>query len=70
MTIPSRKENLLAEMLENMYGRSTALASNTCVPKPMGCGGEATKFRNPLSEREYSISALCQRCQDRVFGDG
>lgn len=24
-------------------------------------------FRNDLSEREYSISGLCQKCQDSVF---
>lgn len=27
-------------------------------------------FRNELSEREYGISGLCQKCQDEIFGDG
>ena len=27
-------------------------------------------FRNYISLREYSISGLCQSCQDGVFGSG
>lgn len=36
------------------------------------CGKEinpATEFRDPLSLKEYSISGLCQDCQDEVFSD-
>jgi hypothetical protein len=25
-------------------------------------------FRDPLSKKEYSISGMCQKCQDSVFG--
>jgi hypothetical protein len=25
-------------------------------------------FRDELSRREYSISGICQACQDRIFG--
>lgn len=25
-------------------------------------------FRDALSRKEYSISGLCQQCQDKVFG--
>lgn len=25
-------------------------------------------FRDSLSEREYQISGLCQKCQDKFFG--
>lgn len=25
-------------------------------------------FRNELSKREYTISGLCQKCQDDIFG--
>ena len=25
-------------------------------------------FRDELSKKEYSISGLCQKCQDEVFG--
>lgn len=32
------------------------------------CNGQATHFRDALSEREYTISGMCQECQDSVFG--
>ena len=28
------------------------------------------KFRDELSRKEYKISALCQHCQDEMFGKG
>lgn len=31
------------------------------------CGGSIGEFRDELSKREYSISGMCQTCQDRVF---
>jgi len=32
------------------------------------CGAEITELRDASSEKEYTISGLCQDCQDRVFG--
>lgn len=35
------------------------------------CGSDkvaATDFRDELSRREWSISLMCQKCQDEVFG--
>jgi len=29
---------------------------------------KAADFRDSLSLREYRISGLCQKCQDKVFG--
>lgn len=31
------------------------------------CGEEITEFNDKLSEREYQISGMCQKCQDKVF---
>jgi hypothetical protein len=31
------------------------------------CNKPATFFRTPFSELEYSISAICQDCQDYYF---
>jgi len=28
------------------------------------------EFRDELSRKEYEISAMCQKCQDSVFGGG
>ncbi len=32
------------------------------------CEGQITGFRDVLSEREFHISGLCQKCQDETFG--
>lgn len=59
----SFKEN----MASTLFGRSRELAraGRSCVC----CGGPATKFRDELSRREYSISFLCQKCQDEIWLD-
>lgn len=42
-----------------------ALEDNRCpdCKQPFG-----SNFRDDASRREWEISGLCQRCQDRVFG--
>ena len=32
------------------------------------CGEKITGFKDALSKKEYSISGMCQTCQDEVFG--
>ncbi len=32
------------------------------------CNGPATTFTDDLSAKEYTISAMCQVCQDATFG--
>jgi len=44
--------------------RQPTIRSNKC----MSCKGDATEFKDELSKKEYSISGLCQKCQDKVFG--
>ena len=63
MAIPSDKTPEMAHFLEKTFGRSTAILTNTCSV----CKGGADEFRDDLSRREYSISDLCQKCQDSVF---
>jgi hypothetical protein len=46
--------------------RSVAFKTSTCVT----CGGEAKDFRDTTSEKEYTISGMCQGCQDKVWGWG
>lgn len=43
--------------------REFAEANETC----MTCGERITEFRDQLSEKEYEISFMCQKCQDSVF---
>lgn len=44
--------------------KATAIKDGVCTM----CQGEALEFRDALSKREWSISGLCQGCQDEVFG--
>lgn len=31
------------------------------------CGSQANEFRDATSRKEYTISGMCQGCQDKVF---
>ena len=44
--------------------RVGAVAEGSCVM----CYESANWFRDDLSEKEYTISGMCQPCQDSVFG--
>lgn len=33
------------------------------------CNEPITDFRDELSEREFRISGMCQKCQDEVFNE-
>lgn len=68
MAIPTSKNPAIADLLNKMGNRSEAIYTDKCVEPPMGCGGPATEFKDDLSRREYRISGLCQKCQDKVFG--
>jgi len=69
--IPANKHPHIRSLMDALAGADTAscVTDDMCIPPPLGCGGEATSFRDEVSEREYSISGLCQKCQDRVFGE-
>lgn len=67
---PSDKSSEIANILEQLTGRTTSITSGNCVPKPFGCGEPIGEFRDALSRREYTISGLCQTCQDSIFGRG
>ena len=56
----------VAEFLESMFGRTTAIENEMCV----SCKEDIRDFRDDLSKREYAISGLCQQCQDGVLGAG
>ena len=59
-------EKAINEMSQSLFGRSRteSIESGICVD----CGQPAKDFRDKLSEKEYTISGLCQKCQDSVFG--
>ena len=67
---------MMAEASPKAYGIDAALgamagkdrvetiADNHC----MTCNNAAHQFRDELSRKEYTISGMCQRCQDNFFG--
>ena len=69
MLIPSEKAPAIERALTNLFGvnREEAILNEVCVAAPMGCGKPVEGFRTDLNAREYEISGLCEKCQDRHF---
>ena len=63
---PSNKAPAIDLMISKLAGKSREiqLASELC----MTCDGKADTFKDELSIKEYSISGMCQQCQDSIFG--
>jgi|ETNvirnome_6_100_1030635.scaffolds.fasta_scaffold01835_7 hypothetical protein len=68
MAKETEKSAKITNLLEQLSGRSTAIQADVCINPPFGCGRVATEFRDALSKREFTISGLCQTCQDSIFG--
>ncbi len=45
-------------------GRIEAIQGHKCKT----CGMKVENFRDKISQKEYLISGMCQKCQDEVFG--
>lgn len=58
-------QNVIDNMSESAFGekQSEAIKKETCI----FCKQPIDSFRDELSRREYSISGLCQSCQDEIF---
>ena len=61
---------LLSEIIFNGKDRVTCIKEGTCITCDEAQGLIATSFRDDVSRKEYAISAMCQSCQDDVFGHG
>jgi hypothetical protein len=63
---PSEKSPDINRFVNQTFGidRETSITNDVCVM----CGQNADQFRDALSRKEFSISGLCQKCQDSVFG--
>lgn len=44
--------------------RCTAIKNDVCFL----CHAPATTFKDALSKKEFTISGICQTCQDDIFG--
>jgi hypothetical protein len=65
MAVPTKKSLGVETFLtfNNPKGRRGSIEANECVQ----CCGPASTFKDALSRREFTISGLCQTCQDRFF---
>ena len=69
---PTRKSYKLNQTLSSVFGfdREDSIRNNQCVPPPIGCGRTIdpdTEFKDEISRKEFCITGMCQKCQDKVF---
>ena len=60
--------DLLTQIIWNGKDRRTCIEEGVCLTCDDAKGIKATSFRDDISRKEYAISAMCQSCQDEVFG--
>jgi len=67
MAKPTDKDPAINMLIGGMVGkdRVETIEKGQC----MTCDESADHFRNEISEKEYEISGMCQKCQDSVFGE-
>jgi hypothetical protein len=68
---PTSKAKEIDNLLKELFGvdRRESIINGTCIAPPTGCGKPIGKFKNELSKKEYTISGLCQDCQNKIFGE-
>jgi len=66
---PTNKSNQIDNLLSSLFGvdRVKTISEGYCATCDT-TGIVATSFRDDISRKEYSISGMCQSCQDDVFG--
>jgi len=66
MAEPSNKSEAIEQTIQDMFGidRKESITTDTCV----FCKLPATQFTDELSRKEFTISGMCQSCQDSTFG--
>ena len=69
---PAPKNPAIRAMQDTIVGESVegVIRANRCVKPPIGCGKPIQlPFTDALSLTEYTITGLCQKCQDAEFGE-
>jgi len=64
--MPTEKAPEIDQLLTSITGkdRKETIMQGKCAT----CNDPNMNFRDALSKKEYSISGMCQKCQDSVFG--
>ena len=59
-------EAFLSSLIDSPLTREETIEQGLCAT----CGHDVldTSFRDELSFKEFTISGMCQDCQDKVFG--
>jgi len=62
---PSEKSDGMNRLLSELLGvhREESIKAEACVM----CPAEDLEFRDEISTKEYTISGMCQACQDSIF---
>lgn len=60
---PSIKSEGMNNFLDKVFNRTNSIKNNICVC----CKSKLGPFKDKLSEREATISGLCQKCQDGIW---
>lgn len=60
------RRRYFTQFASKAIGGHNALNAGLCPT----CSGEVGEFRDDLSIKEFSISGMCQKCQDSVFKKG
>ena len=62
------KSPQMTSLLEELFNRTTAQKTSICT----GCSNtvDPSDFNSNLDKKEYSLSGLCQDCQDGIFKVG
>tara|TARA_Y100000034_G_C6900121_1_gene415999 strand:+ start:1821 stop:2072 length:252 start_codon:yes stop_codon:yes gene_type:complete len=70
---PAEKSQEVSIFLDKLSGRTKAINNNGCTGlvvkdgKMSRCDQADLNFKNEVSRREYTISGMCQTCQDNFF---
>ena len=67
---PSFKAPEMESALKSIFGvdRVQVISNGNCISCDEARDIKATSFRDDESRKEYSISGMCQSCQDDLFG--
>jgi len=60
---PAPKSKEISQFFDDTLDRTEKIKSSVCVT----CNGTIVKFRNEISKKEYTLSGMCQVCQDDFF---
>jgi len=58
--------------LSSIFGvdRVQVISDGNCISCDEARDLKASSFRDDISRKEYSISGMCQSCQNDIFGEG